>query len=172
MNAPTDLIQVGHISGAYGIRGWVRVQPYSFDAESLLTIKKWWIDSPEMHVVNVKQCKDTGDELHVQFVGISDRNVAESLKGAGVFIERKLFPQTEEDEYYWVDLIGLPVLNQKQELLGVVSSLIDNGVHQVLIIKYKKGDKLAERLIPFVNQYIKHVDLKAKQIIVDWELDY
>ena len=98
---------------------------------------------------------------------VNDRSAADALRGARIFVSRGSFPSVGDDEFYWVDLIGLQVLNRDGELLGEVSGLIDNGVHSVLQVQ---GE--SERLIPFVAAYIDSVDLKARQIRVDWGLDY
>ena len=123
---PSDLVIVGRLSGAYGVRGWVRIKPFSRNADALLQVKKWWIDRPQWREVNVLNARWQGDEVVAQLVSVSDRDIAEALRGATISISRKLFPVTDANEYYWVDLIGMLVFNQQQELLGVVENLIDN----------------------------------------------
>jgi 16S rRNA processing protein RimM len=82
-----------------------------------------------------------------------------------------------DDEFYWVDLVGLDVVNEAGEALGRVADLIDNGAHSVLRVEYpsvgKDGQPVnGERLIPFVGVYVKTVDRTAKRIVVDWQTDY
>lgn len=79
------------------------------------------------------------------------------------------FPEPDDDEFYWVDLIGATVVNEQQETLGTVGGLIDNGAHQILRIV---GEGEVERLVPFVEVYVKSVDVAGKRIVVDWGLDY
>ena len=67
------------------------------------------------------------------------------------------------------DLIGATVVNEQQETLGTVRGLIDNGAHQILRIV---GEGEVERLVPFVEVYVKSVDVAGKRIVVDWGLDY
>ena len=79
----------------------------------------------------------------------------------------------DENEYYWVDLIGLDVFNQRDECLGTVSGLMDNGAHPVLQVDAGMPDgSRKELLIPFVGSYIGKVDCENGKITVDWELDY
>lgn len=171
--APDDLVQVGFVSGAYGLVGGVRVRPFSTDADALLHAKTWWIDKPSLHDVEVKRAKLHGGDVVVTMSGIADRDVAEALKGASVLIRRSDFPQLdEENEFYWSDLIGLAVENQQGESLGAVADMMSNGPQSILRIEYEAEGKAQERLIPFVDQFVIKVDKDAKKIIVDWGLDY
>lgn len=170
---PSDLIEVGHISGAYGIRGWARIAPYSAEAEAMLKVKDWWLDLPEMHNVSVVQARRQGDDIVALFSGIDNREAAEALRGSVICISRSRFPALPEDEYYWVDLIGLSVLNLRGDTLGTVRGLIDNGVHPILQVTVENSEnKVRELLIPFVAQFIDDVDREGGKITVDWELDY
>jgi 16S rRNA processing protein RimM len=172
---PDDLVVVGYVSGAYGIHGWVRVKPYSSDADALLNARTWWLDKPELRDVEMLQAKVHGGDVVAQLIGVVGRDTAEALKGATVKIPRSHFPALEKDEFYWVDLIGLAVENLQGEQLGQVFDLMDNGAHPILRVgpqAAEPDDKLQEILIPFVDQFVKTVDQKAKKIVVDWGLDY
>ena len=109
--------------------------------------------------------------------GVTDRDAALALRGSRVYISRSEFPALGADEFYWVDLLGLDVVNVAGVNLGKVADMIDNGAHSVLRIEYPDTDKsgkpvTGERLIPFVGVFVKTVDQAAKQITVDWEADY
>lgn len=170
---------VGYISGAYGIQGWVRVKPYSADADALLGAKTWWLDKPELRDVEMMQAKSHSGDVVAKLMGVAGRDAAEALKGAVVQIARSHFPALSDDEFYWVDLIGLAVENMQGESLGVVSDLMDNGAHPILRvaapdaqIETADGKAAAEILIPFVDQFVKSVTVAEKKIVVDWGLDY
>jgi len=180
---PADLIQVGHITGAYGVQGWVRIHPYSADADALLHAKNWWLskasapgrsepDPQTLRDVEKLEAKIHGDDVVARIMGVAGRDAAESLKGHVVQISRSHFPVLSGNEFYWLDLIGLAVENLQGESLGVVSDLIDNGAHPIL--KVVKSDSAVEReyLIPFVAHFVPDVDQKNKKITVDWGLDY
>lgn len=176
MAVPTDLILVGYIAGAYGLQGWVKVRPYSADAAALSYAKTWWLDKPDMRDVDVMQTKIHNGEIVAKLVGVAERDAAERLKGAAVQIARSHFPPLSDDEFYWVDLIGLTVENLLGEQLGVVSDLMENAAHPILRVKTSEVDaagKITAReiLIPFVDQFIQTVDQQAKKITVDWERD-
>jgi len=164
---------VGFVSGAYGLVGGVRVRPFSAEADALLHAKTWWIDKPSLHDVEVKRAKLHGGDVVVTMAGIAERDIAEALKGASVFIRRSDFPQLdEENEFYWSDLIGLAVENQQGESLGTVADMMSNGPQSILRVEYQAEGTAQERLIPFVDQFVIKVDKDAKKIIVDWGLDY
>lgn len=172
---PEDLQVVGHITGAYGIQGWVKIKPYSADADALLHARTWWIDKPDLHDVDMLQAKPHSGEVVARLMGVADRNAAEALKGASVQIARSHFPALADGEFYWVDLIGLEVENLQGERIGVVSDLMDNGAHPILRVSLpavSEPGKEQEQLIPFVDQFVKTVDQQAKKITVDWSLDY
>lgn len=160
--------------GAYGVQGWVRVRPYSVQADALQSIKTWWLDRPgmpELHDVDRLQVKMHGGDVLAQLQGVVGRDQAEALKGTVVSVSRSRFPPLDDGEYYWSDLIGLTVENLQGELLGQVTDLIDNGAHPVLRV-VNPALEPAERLIPFVSHFVPNVDLAAKKISVDWGLDY
>lgn len=175
--APDDLTQVGYVSGAYGIAGAIRVTPFSTDADALLSVKTWWLDNKSsLQSVTVRTAKMHGGDVVATLVGMSDRNLAEALKGAAVHVSRSAFPELEEDEYYWSDLIGMDAVNLQGEALGKVTDMMSNGAQSILRIEPVQDpastEKTPERLVPFVDQFVKTVDLKAKQITLDWGLDF
>jgi len=183
---PADLVLVGHITGAYGVQGWVRVHPYSAEASALLHAKTWWLSKTAAgvaeHDVEKLEAKIHGDDVVARIMGIVGRDAAEGLKGHVVQIQRSHFPALSNNEFYWLDLIGLAVENLQGESLGVVADLIDNGAHPILrIVKtaVNAPDQQAqepasdrEYLIPFVEHFVPDVDQKNKKITVDWGLDY
>jgi len=120
-----------------------------------------------------------GGDVVATLVGMRDRSEAEALKGAAVHVSRSAFPQLEEDEYYWADLIGLDAVNLQGEALGKVTDMMHNGAQSILRITPVASDdtgapdaKVSERLVPFVEHFVKKVDLGNKQITLDWGLDY
>ena len=97
---PDDLVLVGYVSGAYGLQGWVRIKPYSADADALLHAKTWWLDKPDFHDVEVMQSKDHSGDVVARLMGVAGREAAEALKGASVQISRSHFPALANDEFY------------------------------------------------------------------------
>ena len=171
---PDDLVLVAHVTGAYGIAGWIRLRPYSSDADALLHAKTWWLDKPELHDVDVMQVRTQGEDVVARIMGIESRNAAEDLRGATVQIRRAHFPPLDDNEFYWIDLIGHDVVNLAGEALGKVTGLMDNGAHPILRVEVpaQGADKAQELLIPFVDRFVPGVDQTAKVITVDWEKDF
>ncbi len=171
---PADAVEVGRVIGAWGIKGWIKVQPFATDPQALFSTKRWHLRAPDgpgvppPPLLRVTQSREQGGFVVAGVQEVEDRNAAELLKGARVFVARSSFPTAGADEYYWVDLIGCAVVNREGVAFGTVADLIDTGVHSVLRIV--QGDD--ERLIPFVAAYIDSVDLQARSITVDWGLDF
>ncbi|WP_144156895.1 ribosome maturation factor RimM [Paraburkholderia sp. BCC1885] len=178
---PEDAVEVGAIVDAYGLKGWIKVAAHA-DAgrggDALLSAKRWWLmKGRERSSAPALQAKIHSDSIVAHLGGTADRDEALALRGTQVYICRSDFPALDADEFYWVDLLGLDVVNLTGVALGKVADMIDNGAHSVLRIEYpttgKDGKPAAgERLIPFVGVYVKTVDQTAKQIVVDWEADY
>jgi 16S rRNA processing protein RimM len=164
------MVIMGRIAAAQGIRGWVKIQPYTEYLDSLLDYRSWWIghEHGPWREVEVQQCEVHNKTLAAQLPDCPDRSAAEKLKGLLVAVPRSSLPQQSEDEYYWSDLIGLAVVNEEGMKLGTVANLLETGANQVLSVK---GDG-SEILIPFVATAIKQVDLKNRIIRVDWAADY
>lgn len=154
----------------------MRITPYSADADALLNARTWWLDKPEFRDVEMRQAKLHSGDVVAQLMGVAGRDAAEALKGAAVQISRSYFPALADGEFYWVDLIGLEVENLQGQQLGLVQDMMDNGAHPILRVQPLQSadpDKAAaEILIPFVDQFVKSVDQKARKITVDWGLDY
>ncbi|WP_344764811.1 ribosome maturation factor RimM [Actimicrobium antarcticum] len=185
VSIPDDLVQVGYVSGAYGLNGWVRIKPFSSTGDALLNARVWWLDKPALHDVGMMQAKMHSGDVVAQLMGVSGRDAAEALKGTSVQIPRSHFPILPDGEFYWVDLIGLAVDNLQGESIGIVHDMMDNGAHPILRITAStavasdtsdtsaaEDDKQPEILIPFVEQFVKTVDRKSGKITVDWGLDY
>lgn len=177
---PADAVEVGRIADAWGIKGWFKVLPHSASPEALFSSKRWYLLPPDRGpkpfagpmLLRVREAKEHSDTVVATAQDIDDRSAAEALKGARVFVARSSFPTPGEDEYYWVDLLGLQVVNREGLVLGQVSELLSTGPQTVLVIGYEEGGKPAERMIPFVSAYVDTVDIPGKRIIVDWQPDY
>jgi len=182
---PVDAIEVGWIAGAWGVKGGFKVQPHASDPQALFSSRRWFLlpaaglPRPQAlpPLLRITQAREHGGLVVAMAQEVADRSAAEALQGARVFVSRGSFPTAGKDEYYWVDLIGLSVVNRDGLTLGHVTGLIDTGAHSVLRVHPLEADadvapEPAERLIPFVAAYIDAVDLIAKQIRVDWGLDY
>jgi 16S rRNA processing protein RimM len=177
---PADAIEVGRITDAWGVKGWFKVLSHSSTPEALFAAKRWYLLPSERGaktfggtvVLPIRQVKDHSDTVVAWAQGVDDRDAAEALRGARIFVPRSSFPTTTEDEYYWVDLIGLEVLNREGVALGQVQELMSTGPQTVLVLGYELDGKAQERMIPFVSAFVDKVDLAERRITVDWQPDY
>ena len=177
---PADAIEVGRILDAWGIKGWFKVLPYSASPEALFSSKRWFLLPSEKGAktftgtvqLSIKEAKEHSDSVVATAHDVPDRDTAEALRGARIFVARSSFPTPDKDEYYWIDLIGLEVVNREGVVLGTVQELMSTGPQTVLVIAYEHEGKPAERMIPFVSAYVDAVDLPTRRITVDWQPDY
>jgi 16S rRNA processing protein RimM len=183
---PADAVEVGRVLGAWGVKGAIKVKPFAADPQALFASKRWYLlpnDLPRPPgarvltapppLLKVVQAKEQGDAVVATVQELADRDAAQALAGARVFVARTSFPTPDEGEFYWVDLIGLAVHNRQGDDLGTVIGLLETGPHCVLRIQPSAASAPApaERLIPFVDAYVDKVDLQARRIAVDWGLD-
>lgn len=160
---------MGHIKGAFGVRGWVKAAVDTEYTDGLLDYPVWRLRKDgDVRDLPVEAGQVAGDGLHIKFTGISDRDAAQLLRGYTVEISRSAFAPAAEDEYYWADLVGLSVSNRNGEILGTVVRLMETGAHDVLVVEGGYGQKL----IPFVSRYIDSVSLADGRIVADWGIDY
>lgn len=160
---------MGYIKGAFGVKGWLKVQPSTEYTDSLLDYSQWrLVKGKDVQIVEIEAGKAAGDELQVKFANIDDRDAAAIMRGYTIEVPRDSFAQTEDDEYYWADLLGMQVANRDGVVLGEVVKLMETGAHDVIVVRGEYGEKL----IPFVSHYIDDVCQQMRVISVDWGLDY
>lgn len=191
---PADLVELGRVVSAYGVRGWVKIQPHSSDAQVLLAASTWWLKPPaplghagvlpSAFSATVLACRPQGATVVAQLDRVQDRDVAETMKGHSVWVARSAFPAAEDDEYYWIDLIGCRLFGEhagEPALIGEVLDVVDNGAHAILrvgratagpdghlrFIQTEKG-RVDEVLVPFVAAHVHTVDLPNKRLDSNW----
>lgn len=169
-----DIVVLGKVVGPYGLLGAVRIHPFADDPLAWAKLPCWWLgregDAPELwQQTKLIRCKAHNDSLIAELTCSPDRNAAEAMKGVLVGVPRDALPPTAKNEYYWADLIGLDVVNTREQSLGKVLGLIETPGNDVLRV----GDgESPERLLPFVAAVVLAVDLAARRVRVDWEADW
>ena len=177
---PADAIEVGRIADAWGIKGWFKVLPHSASPEALFSSKRWFLLPPGAATATsafrlpIREAKEHSDCIVAFSPEVPDRTAAEALRGSRVFVPRSSFPSVGDDEYYWVDLIGLAVVNREGVALGTVRELLSTGPQTTLVLESEPDaeGKPVERMVPFVAAFVDEVDLPARLIRVDWQPDY
>jgi 16S rRNA processing protein RimM len=152
---------MGRVAGSYGVRGWIRVD----DAQqALAACSRWWIGGSEYPV---EETKAHSGALLAKLDGLTSREAALKLKGSTVYVRREALPEPQAGHYYLADLVGLEVLTERGEALGVVKRWTFNGAQDVMEVA---GERT--RLVPWVASVVRNVDLEKRQIHVDWEADW
>ena len=199
----SDRIQVGKVVGFFGLQGWVKILSHTEPKGNIFNYKTLWLknsntkDSAWVKRAVLKS-KEQGKGFVALFDGIADRTQAETLRGFEIYIDADQLESLPEGEFYWKDLIGLQVVNEKGFQFGKVLDVMPTGANDVLVVhgketdlkvlakrekdllKKKSGSKnakakidLKETLIPYIwGQVIKQVDLEKQEILVAWDEDY
>ncbi len=193
---PADLVELGRIVSAYGVRGWVKIQPHSMQTQALLNTKTWWLKTPRPEAQagvfssasprQIQTAKQHGATIVAQFEGLDNRELAHALKGQTVSVSRAAFPKADEDEFYWVDLIGCRFFGEQDGqsvCVGEVVEVLDNSAQSILVVhrgswsaegvftpeKDEQGRPL-EELVPFVQAIVHSVDLPARELHSHWSV--
>ncbi len=159
---------MGRIVGPFGIQGWVKVKAFTEVPEGLGEFARWLVSSRE----GWREMAIEDFEVHskgpvARLAGCGDREGAERLRGCDVAVTRGELGEADEGTLYWVDLVGLEVVDEAGESLGKVETLFETGATSVMVVKGAR-----QRMIPFVPAYVKSVDRGAQRITVDWKADY
>jgi 16S rRNA processing protein RimM len=181
----SEKVLLGRITGVYGVKGWVKVFSYTDPMEAIVDYNPWLIRAENRknatwHKVKLKAGKRHAKTVVAKLENCNDRDAAMAYIGNEIAIEKQQLEElTEENEFYWRDLIGLRVINQQDVELGVVKSLMETGANDVLVVVSEidtedgANRETIERLIPWtLNNAIIAVDLEHKVIEVDWDPDF
>ena len=168
----SEYIPVGKISGVFGVKGWVKVFSFTEPRENILEYKPLYVlRHGDWLPIDVNGGQLQGKAVVMSLENVIDREQAMALIGSELAIKRSQLVETEDDEFYWADLIGLSVINTEDQLLGQVDHLLETGANDVLVVNAIEAD--TQYLIPFVlEKTVLNVDLGNKQIRVDWQTDY
>jgi 16S rRNA processing protein RimM len=167
-------VNMGRISGVYGLKGWIKVFSYTEPRENIVDYEYWRLSSgkggrgPMELDYLVEAGRTHGRQVLAKLAGVEDRESAAELVGAEISVRRSDLPVCDAGSYYWVDLIGLEVRNTKGQLLGTVDHMLETGEHDVLVL-----DPAGKRMIPFVmGRTVRDVDIAGGSITVAWDLSY
>jgi 16S rRNA processing protein RimM len=173
--APADLVVMGQVLLPYGVRGWIKVRPFTEAPATLLDHAAWWVDAGgrdgwkryEMRTGRVHS-----DTLLAELAGVETREAALALKGRDIAVPRSALPAARAGEIYWADLVGLAVVNSEGTALGCVAGVTEHGAHPLLRVARPAGETGPERLIPYVPAHVVAVDLAGRRVDVDWSAEF
>ncbi len=160
-----DFIAVGYVEKAHGIRGKVKVRPLTDDPQRFHNLKTIILESPEGHrdEKEIVRCVVRGENIYLRLKGVHSREEAQQLKGATILIRREECRALKDDEFFYFEVIGLPVKTVNGDVLGYVEDVWELPANDVFIVK--KGEK--EYLIPVIKQVIKKLDTRKGEIIIE-----
>lgn len=161
-------VALGRFGSPFGILGWIKVISYTDPVDNILNYSPWIVvfnDNTQLLIKEVKG-KIHGNNLVVTFGQCKDRNQAQTYTNLEIYVDRAQLPPPSNDEYYWIDLIGLSVSNSEGEQLGLVKQVFATGSNDVLIVKEENGK---EHYIPYIKDVILEVNLEISKLIVDWD---
>ena len=171
--ARDEIVVLAAVVGAHGVRGRLRIRPYTVNTQSLLDYPTWWLKPArgEWRAFRPLGGRVHGGELVAGVEGVATREAALALKGFEVGVPRGALPPVPPGEVYWLDLVGLDVVNREGVALGTVSGVSEHGAHPLLRVARPGGAGGDERLIPCVPAIVERVDLAARRSDVDWKAD-
>lgn len=161
ISSPAETILIGKIIAAHGIKGGVRILSYAESLDLFAGGTKLWVQAPGVVATHltVKQVQAHGRKVRMSFAEVDDRNAAEALVGASLFIEKALLPDLEADTYYWFELIGLEVVDADGNSLGIIDAVLPTGSNDVYVVKHHPHQPAQEILIPALASVVLAVDL-------------
>lgn len=156
-----DLVLVGLIIGAHGIRGEVKLRSFTADPQAIASYSP--LETAKGKAVEVTRLRPSKDGFIAILKGVTDRNAAETLRGTELFVPRDRLPEPDDDEVYVHDLIGLPVHLADGSVLGEVIGVENFGASDLIDVKIEGRKDTV--LIPFADGYVLEAD--ADKLVVD-----
>ncbi|HET9185708.1 MAG TPA: ribosome maturation factor RimM [Solirubrobacterales bacterium] len=149
----SNLLLVGRVAGAFGVKGEVRISAYTEDPMALVTYRVLLREDgrPGLTLTGGRAAKGA---LIARAGEIETREQAEALRGLKLYIPREILPEPEDDEFYVADLVGLSVVTSAGEALGEVKSVQDFGAGDLLEVQPKSG---ASFWLPFTREAVPEV---------------
>jgi 16S rRNA processing protein RimM len=164
----TNYIVIGRFGKAFGIHGWIKVNSYASPTENILNYRPWYIQKNNawQEIIFVAS-RIHANQIVVQLPNCHTPEEARLYTNYDIGVVRDQLPALPPGEFYWDDLIGMTVKNLEGVDFGTVTELMATGANDVLEVV---GER--KRLIPYINDVVKRVDIKARLIEVDWDKEF
>jgi 16S rRNA processing protein RimM len=160
-------VVVGRIGRTVGVSGWLRVISFTNPQDNLLKLNSWLVK--DLKTASWQkfpyQLKKHAKTILVKFSGYESPEQAKCLTGAEIAVSRNELLPLDVGEYYWVDLLGIKVVNVAGVELGVIKELMATGSNDVLVVVREKS----RVLIPFLDWVVLEVNLADHRMVVDWD---
>ena len=159
-----EYFEIGQIVNTHGVKGQVKVNPFTDDLERFEELKSIYIvKNKKLLEYEIEEVKYQKNMLLIKFKNIDDLNMAEKYKGCYLKIHRKDARKLPKDTYFIADLIGLDVYSDENKYLGKVEDIFSTGANDVYVVKNDEGKQI---LLPSIPEVLKTIDLENEKIIV------
>lgn len=167
-----EILQVGVISSTHGVRGEVKVYPTTDDVRRFKKLKEVILDTgKEQITLEVESVKFFKQMVILKFKGIDNINDVEKYRQKSLYVTRANAVRLSRDEYFIADLMGLKVINEEEQEIGILREVMETGANDVYVIDMTDGREL---LLPAIKQCVLQVDVEAgfvKVHVMDGLLD-
>lgn len=161
---PPQMLCVGAIAGAYGVKGEVRLKSFCAEPAAIADYGPLQTEDGARRFT-LRLTGETANALVARLDGVATKEAADALRGTRLFAPRDRLPSLPDDEFYHADLIGLAVRDTGGRLLGKVAAVLNHGASDLLEVR---GPGLGDGvLLPFTRAAVPTVDLDARVVIVD-----
>lgn len=157
-------IEIGYVSKSQGLHGEVRVRLYNEQSTLLEEVSEVLVEGPgdrPARKMTIESVRGGGKGLIVGFVGVDDRDAADVMVGAKIWVDRAQLPPLEDGEYYHFELIGLTVLDEQGQKLGTLEEVYNLPGSDVYVVR---GKAIGELMVPAVESFIGSIDLSTKTL--------
>ncbi len=159
-----EYFEIGQIVNTFGIKGFVKVNPFTDDLDRFEELKSVFIvKNKELINFEIEEVKYQKHVVLIKFKGINDINMAEKYKGCYIKINRKDARKLPKDTYFIADLIGLNVYDEDGNLLGKLEDIYNNKSHDIYVVKNDLGKQI---LLPSTKEVIKQINIDENKIVV------
>ena len=159
----TKYLEIGQIVNTFGIKGMVKIKPFTDDIRRFGKLKKVYIKNQNVEEYEIEEVKYHKDMVLIKFKGIENPEQANALRNFYLLVKREDEEPLEEGRYYIVDMIGLEVYTDEGNLLGILDDIFNTGSNDVYVVKDELGKQI---LLPAIKEVIKDVNIEDKKIIV------
>ena len=160
----TKYLEIGQIVNTFGIKGMVKVKPFTDNIKRFDKLEKVYIKNKEgKKEYKIEEVKYHKNMVLIKFVGIENPEEANLLRESYLLVDRETEEPLEEGTYYIVDMIGLEVYTDKGENLGILEDIFNTGSNDIYVVKNELGKQI---LLPAIKEVIKQVDMENKKITV------
>lgn len=160
----TKYLEIGQIVNTFGIKGMVKVKPFTDDITRFDRLKKVYIKSKNVkEEYEIEEVKYHKNMVLIKFKGIENPEQANLLRDTYLMIDRENEEPLQEGTYYIVDMIGLEVYTEEGELLGKLEDIFNTGSNDIYVVKDELGKQI---LLPAISDVIKQIDMENGKIIV------